>query len=246
MIRCPECGIQNDDSNDLCMTCATPLDLLPVEQVTLPASPKQRVRSPAKPLEKLTAANLMQGSPRDSTNVSGPGVIQKKARPSIYAGFWRRFIARSIDYILVSYPLNLLFSYFKDSSSPVSPFPFIMGSVRTSSSANDIFTFDQYTLIQSILLFLYEILMMTSSRQGTLGKMIMSIQITNSEGRPVSINRAIARYFAMLLSVITLGIGSLMCAWTAKKQALHDKAAGTLVVKKPRTDLDLSRNSSNI
>lgn len=90
-------------------------------------------------------------------------------------------MARSIDYILISYPLDWVLSYFKESSSPASPFPLRFMSSETFSTAKDIFTFDQYTLIQSILLFLYEILMITSSRQGTLGKMIMSIQITNSE-----------------------------------------------------------------
>ncbi|WP_433946903.1 RDD family protein [Paenibacillus sp. SN-8-1] len=162
--------------------------------------------------------------------MSRPKVSQPKKRKSIYAGFWRRFIARILDYVLLSYPLNFLLSYFKDSSS----------------QATGIFTFDQYTLIQMIILFLYEILMITSSWQGTLGKMIMFIKITNVEGRPISINRAIGRHFSMLLSVATLGIGALMCAWTPQKQALHDMAAGTLVIKKPRTDLDLSKKSSNI
>ena len=43
---------------------------------------------------------------------------------------------------------------------------------------------------------------------------------------------ATGRYFAKFISAIILWIGFMMAGWTARKQALHDIMAGTLVVQK--------------
>ena len=50
-------------------------------------------------------------------------------------------------------------------------------------------------------------------------------------GRRISILKANARYWAKILSVLTLGVGFLMAGFTRRKQALHDFVAGTLVVR---------------
>ena len=79
---------------------------------------------------------------------------------------------------------------------------------------------------------LYYALMESSARQATLGKMALGIIVTDLEGRRISFGRASGRYFGMFLSNFTLLIGFLMCAWTEKKQCLHDMLAGCLVRKK--------------
>ena len=69
-----------------------------------------------------------------------------------------------------------------------------------------------------------------SSKQATLGKMAVGIKVVRGDGRRISLGRAIARYFATLLSTVILGIGFLMAAFTQRKQALHDMVCDTLVV----------------
>lgn len=52
------------------------------------------------------------------------------------------------------------------------------------------------------------------------------------QGGRISLGQAFIRYFAKFLSAMILYIGFMMAGWTEKKQALHDKLAGTLVVKR--------------
>jgi uncharacterized RDD family membrane protein YckC len=51
-------------------------------------------------------------------------------------------------------------------------------------------------------------------------------------GSRISFGRATGRYFARWISNMTLTIGYIMAGFTAKKQALHDIIAGTLVMRK--------------
>jgi uncharacterized RDD family membrane protein YckC len=74
--------------------------------------------------------------------------------------------------------------------------------------------------------------MESSSKQGTLGKTIVGIKVTDSNGDRLSFGRAAGRYFASIVSGLTLGIGFMMAGWTSKKQTLHDMIANTLVVNK--------------
>ena len=73
--------------------------------------------------------------------------------------------------------------------------------------------------------------MESSIKQATLGKMVMGIVVTGIDGERITFMRATGRYFAKILSGVLLLIGYLMVLWTARKQGLHDKLAGTLVVK---------------
>lgn len=79
---------------------------------------------------------------------------------------------------------------------------------------------------------LYFALMESSSKQGTLGKMALSIVVTDLNGNRITFGRATGRYFGKILSGMILYIGYIMVAFTEKKQGLHDMIAGTLVVNK--------------
>jgi uncharacterized RDD family membrane protein YckC len=74
--------------------------------------------------------------------------------------------------------------------------------------------------------------MESSSAQATLGKLIIGIKVTNVHGDRISFGRATARYFAKVISALTLFIGYIMAGFTNKKQALHDIIADCLVIKK--------------
>lgn len=79
---------------------------------------------------------------------------------------------------------------------------------------------------------LYFAWMESSSYQATIGKMALGLIVTDSEGRRLSFGRATGRYFAKYLCAMTLGLGYLAAAFTARKQGLHDLVADTLVVVK--------------
>ena len=50
--------------------------------------------------------------------------------------------------------------------------------------------------------------------------------------------QALGRSLAKILSALTLFIGYIMAAFTKRKQALHDKIASTLVVKRGSAPAD--------
>ncbi|MEP7105823.1 MAG: RDD family protein, partial [Chloroflexota bacterium] len=68
--------------------------------------------------------------------------------------------------------------------------------------------------------------------QGTVGKLLVGIKVTDEGGGPISWWRANARYWAKILSMLMLGVGFLMVAFTDRRQGLHDILARTLVVRR--------------
>jgi len=79
---------------------------------------------------------------------------------------------------------------------------------------------------------LYFALMESSKTQATLGKMALGLYVTDLNGNKIGFGRATGRYFGKLVSGLILCVGFLMAGWTAKKQALHDIIAETLVLKR--------------
>jgi uncharacterized RDD family membrane protein YckC len=71
----------------------------------------------------------------------------------------------------------------------------------------------------------------SSDTQGTLGKMLLHVAVTDLHGRPISLARANKRYWVRWLSILPLGLGMWLGAFSPRKQALHDRIACTLVVK---------------
>ena len=132
-----------------------------------------------------------------------------------YSGFWRRFVAYVIDNILLSVVFWLLV--------------LVLGGIGGDGGV-----FGAYTLA-AIGWLLYYAAMESSSNQATVGKMALGIKVTDLEGNRISFGRALGRNLAKIISVLTFYIGYIMAAFTAKKQALQDMIAGTLVVKKGST-----------
>jgi uncharacterized RDD family membrane protein YckC len=80
------------------------------------------------------------------------------------------------------------------------------------------------------MVWLYFALLESSPWQATLGKLALSIRVTDLEGHRISFPRALGRYPAKVLAFLIAFIGVLMVAWTARKQGLHDKICSTLVL----------------
>lgn len=71
----------------------------------------------------------------------------------------------------------------------------------------------------------------SSRKQGTWGKQIVGLKVVTLDGQRLSTKRALARCLCRYVaSLLPLGIGFLMAAFTEKKQALHELMAGCLTV----------------
>ena len=87
-------------------------------------------------------------------------------------------------------------------------------------------------IISFIVSAIYYVTLDASTKQGTWGKQIVGLKVTDLEGRRIGVGRAIGRFFARYLSICTCGIGFLLPLFTEKKQTLHDLISGCLVLKK--------------
>lgn len=72
----------------------------------------------------------------------------------------------------------------------------------------------------------------TSAKQGTWGKQIVGIKVTDMQGRRITVGRAFGRFFAKIITNLTCGIGYLLPLFTDRKQTLHDLICGCLALKK--------------
>lgn len=81
---------------------------------------------------------------------------------------------------------------------------------------------------------LYFILLWTW-RGTTIGGIVLGHKIIRTDGRPVSFAVATVRSLLSLFSMLVIFLGFLWAAWDREKQTWHDKIAGTVVVKVPKS-----------
>ncbi len=149
------------------------------------------------------------------------------APPPVYAGFWWRLLAMVLDgFVLavVNYPLRLILDEILARMFDPDPFAdsvWLALSVALTASL----------LLPTLLGWLYFAALESSSWQATLGKRALGIAVTDLRGNRISFGRATGRYFASYISFIVFLLGFLIQPFTAKRQALHDMIAGTLVVR---------------
>jgi uncharacterized RDD family membrane protein YckC len=191
-----------------------------------------------------TGASAMPGP---ITTAGVPAPIPVSAAPSVarlpYAGFWLRLGAYFIDGLILGVPFGivvvvLIFTlggfgmmlHRIQANSRVEP-PDPSAAMALMAPMFMLFFLGMLGFL--ILQWLYFAGMESSARQATFGKSVMSVRVTNSEGRRISFGHASGRFFAKIVSgMIPLGLGYIMAGFTEKKQALHDMIAGTLVLKR--------------
>jgi uncharacterized RDD family membrane protein YckC len=136
-----------------------------------------------------------------------------------YAGFWRRLAANLIDGLLLGTVQATL-------------------TILVYTMAPDDLRAQVNVLPVSILVgWAYYALMESSPAQATVGKIALGIYVTDREGDPIDFRRASIRFWAKLMSTMTLMLGWLMAAFTPRKRALHDILAGTLVLRRATVPL---------
>ena len=141
-----------------------------------------------------------------------------------YAGFWKRLAAYIIDSIMA-----VIVTYFVS----------FVGALLIGLPSHEQFeglALNIATIwicvIWLVTPWLYWALMESSKRQATLGKRALGIIVTDIEGRRITFARGTVRYWAKIISLLTLLIGFIIAGFTSRKQALHDMISNCLVVVK--------------
>jgi len=134
-----------------------------------------------------------------------------------YAGFWTRFVAALLDGIIlfmVSVVVQLAFT-------PM---------LRSGRIDLTLMALGAVYLVDMAAGATYEGVFV--SRFGaTPGKMALQLKVVRPDGTPLSLGRAVGRYFAKIVSGIILAIGYIMAGFDPQKRALHDMMCDTRVIK---------------
>src|SRR5436190_2580688 len=130
-----------------------------------------------------------------------------------YGGFWIRFLAYLVDSVVLCTAL------------------FILTFVAAFVGETGLYLVCALVVLGPIL---YWGLMQASPRQATFGKALLGMKVTDASGNRLTLPRSLGRELAKIASVIPLGLGYVMAAFTGRKQALHDMVASTLVARESK------------
>lgn len=155
---------------------------------------------------------FLRPGPESSSGERTSGGIGGELRP---AGFLRRFFALFIDWLVFSLIADVIL------------FAYQAGLGQRQGVAN----MDVIFGVVTVTALLYFTILTGDSGQ-TLGKKLLGIKVVRIDGEKVGYDRAFVRSLGYMLSVFFgTFLGFLWALWDRKKQAWHDKIAGTRVVR---------------
>ena len=152
------------------------------------------------------------------------GQLPSYAKEAAFKGFWIRLVAAILDSIILMIITVIIVA--------------VLGGITTILLGEEagIATLLLSLLAFSVALLLYKPLMEASEYQGTFGKVILGMKVTNQNGNRLSMSESFLRtivYMGMLsvpgLNIIGL-LGVIMIGFTEQKQGLHDLLSKTFVV----------------
>jgi uncharacterized RDD family membrane protein YckC len=160
------------------------------------------------------------------------------------ASFNRRLLAASIDMLIISLlltPFSFIISAFgmgdqmmKLQMKPESMLDEISGTtflkMLYESGLIEYVVFMQSFMI--IMIGLYTILFW-NKKGATPGKLLLKCKVVDEKtGLNLSVKQSIIRFIMIPFSILPVLIGLFMIDFTKKRQSLHDKIAGTVVIRK--------------
>ncbi|MGB7727262.1 MAG: RDD family protein [Candidatus Acidiferrum sp.] len=208
---CSKCGAALAADTAFCQSCGNP-----VVRTALPTA------APAMPVAVSPHAGV--GAIVYASNVT-------------YAGFWLRFVAFIIDGFIIGLALAIV----------TIPLFFLMGGAAIITSFGQRLSerpdpaaigalVSLYVVFGGLWLlgqWLYFAYLESGEKQGTWGKQMLGLYVTDLAGNRISFGRASGRFFAKIITgLIPLGIGYIMAGITERKQALHDMIASCLVLRR--------------
>lgn len=200
---CPKCGKETDASGKFCQWCGADIESVGGGHPPMASLPEED---------------------------DGPEV-------GVYAGLGRRFIACIVDIILVVL-LGLVtvagFGLFRGLQNlyfwAVQHVPADQLTVEGTTGALAGSILAAYGILLVIVPWLYFAGFESSRSQATPGKVLMGLLVTDMEGQKPTFARTTLRFFAKFISLLIIFIGFIMIGFTQKRQGLHDKIAGCLVL----------------
>ncbi|MEK6678254.1 MAG: RDD family protein [Nitrospirota bacterium] len=251
---CPKCSFTTFDYADTCKKCGYDLKahreskgIQASKPVSMPAlKPEKKIEAAPIDFEFQTASKTQEEAftipsepssdegfaapppPISDEPISEPAYESLPAYPDAESlpkgGFWIRFAAVFVDGIILLI-VQGIFVFFVGMGVG-------MGSIMRGGIP------DEGQMLSGIIAFFVTIfigmayhIFFVGWRGQTPGKMALKLKIIQTNGEEMTYGKAFLRWVGYSISGLTLGIGYLMVAFTKQKQGLHDKIAGTYVIR---------------
>ncbi|MCE0521755.1 MAG: RDD family protein [Methylacidiphilales bacterium] len=210
----------------------SPMPSLPPvpERRELPPLPEPPSRPPVLPA-------AIQPAPPAVPQVSlvGKPEVRAEARPEVQlkpASFFPRGIAFLLDCAVLFVPVVVIFLL--GALAIEIPALWDHASHEAKTEAWDLLKENTRRLAGLVAIglgWLYGAGLESSTAQATFGKRWMGLKVTDAYGARLSFLRATARYAAKYLSALPCFLGFIMALFSSRGLALHDRLAGTRVVR---------------
>jgi uncharacterized RDD family membrane protein YckC len=202
---CPKCGKETDASGKFCQWCGSDIESI---------APKAVMKT--EPDEEDEEETSMTGN---------------------YAGLGRRFFAFIIDAIILFIFITVAATFF-NLVQGIRYFYYIVFQRAPISALTEAGTTDAAVtpiiaalgVLFIIIPWLYFAGFECSRGQATPGKTLLRMVVTDRNGNRISFARATLRHFFKFISALIIFIGFIMIGLTRKRQGLHDRIAGCLVL----------------
>jgi uncharacterized RDD family membrane protein YckC len=144
------------------------------------------------------------------------GFTYQQTAPQYFASFDQRLLASVIDFffIILAYIAVMLLCF-----------------IVVTEKTERIMLFATFAPLVLVAKYLYGSFAEASAKQGTIGKRLLNIKVTDMKGNRISLGLSFLRNTAKILSVIPLFFGYLYSFLNKKQQCWHDITANTLVIK---------------
>jgi len=224
-----------DESNNLSSQPQTPVSPINPPPVNQPSFAQPDVVPTVSPLP--TAQPLQQSIPPVTPQpvVPEPSIVQAEGvTTQEYAGFWIRVLASFLDSFVMCFvmiPIFLGLSALGILPQGTNVEVGYGGYTSVDNQQASPFGLMIFQLIFGLIVLVY-IVVMLKKFGGTVGKLILGLRVVNSGGGELGIGQILLREtIGKIVSLIVLYIGFIMVGFDERKQGLHDKIAGTFVIK---------------
>ena len=162
-----------------------------------------------------------------ATGAAAPGIMSPVRPVDVprYGGFWIRFLARIIDWLILIVIHSAV------------TMPLGLGGLSILSGSHDVFDiasmlalFGLAAVIRVVISATYEILL-TWKKGATLGKLALGLRVVRPDGSGLTLGRSVARFFSTWISGFIFCIGYILAAFDDEKRSLHDRICETRVIR---------------
>jgi len=144
----------------------------------------------------------------------------------LYGGFWRRFVAISIDTILL-YIVNVILIVIVNLIVPVHYDPIYLTDTNSAVMFSALFPYYGMAVMVNAAYFIY----FHGMTGQTPGKKMLGLAVVRADGEPMTFGIAFLRWVGYIVSKLPFFLGFIWAAFDRRKQGWHDKIAGTCVIR---------------